>query len=133
MPLGSFRHLMLYVKNISLSREFYQQIMGFLGYSLAHESDSYCMWNPNIGGCSFGIVQADAESGDTIFQRGEPGFHHLAFNANNREQIDDLYAILLKMQAKVLDPPGECPEYSPTYYAMYFEDPDGMKLELAYS
>ena len=133
MPLGSLRHLMVYVKDISESKGFYQQILDFLGYSLAHESDSYCMWNPSGRGCSFGIVQAENDSDEAVYQRGRPGFHHLAFNADNRDQIDELHAILLKMRAKVLDPPEECTEYGPTYYAMYFEDPDGMKLELTHS
>ena len=50
MLLESLRHLMVYVKDISESKRFYQQILDFLGYPLAHESDSYCMWNPNGGG-----------------------------------------------------------------------------------
>ena len=34
---------------------------------------------------------------------------------------------------KVLDPPAHYPEYSGDYYAVFFEDPDGMKLELVYA
>ncbi len=32
----------------------------------------------------------------------------------------------------VLDPPAEYPEYGPQYYAVFFADPDGMKLEVVH-
>ena len=133
MALGSFRHLMINVGELAVSRDFYEQVLGFLNYKRAHESSTYCMWNPVSGGCSFGIWQTDATFVDAPYQREGVGFQHLAFNAENRQQIDDLYQVLLKLNATVLDPPCECPEYSPTYYAVYFEDPDGLKLEVAHS
>jgi hypothetical protein len=41
--------------------------------------------------------------------------------------VDELGAFLEKNKMKVLDPPGEyCGR---NYYAVYFADPDGMKLE----
>ena len=36
-------------------------------------------------------------------------------------------AFLVKHGMTVVDPPGEY--YDPSYYAVYFTDPDGMKLE----
>ena len=56
-----------------------------------------------------------------------------ALNANSRDQVNALHEMLVEIGAVVLDPPTECPEYSPTYYACYFEDPDGMKLEVVHS
>lgn len=128
--LGQFRHLMVYVTDIHRSREFYNQVLDFFGYSMGHESDTYCMWNPNKQGCSFGIRVAEKRG---PYVKGVAGFQHLAFSAENRDQINELHELLIKIDAIVLDAPCECPEYSPTYYAVYFEDPDGMKLELAHS
>ena len=34
--------------------------------------------------------------------------------------------------ATVLDPPAEYPQYGPGYYAVFFADPDGIKLECVY-
>ena len=133
MFLGSFRHMMVYVGDLPTSRAFYEQFLGFMGYSLAHGTDDYCMWSPSEGGCDFGIVQTESGFKDTVYKRGVPGYHHLAFNADSRAHIDTLYELLKKIGAIVLDPPDECPEYSPTYYAVYFEDPDGLKLEVAHS
>ncbi|NKB69850.1 MAG: bleomycin resistance protein [Candidatus Latescibacteria bacterium] len=133
MALGDLRHLMLYVKDIEASRPFYQAVLGYMGYGLAHGSENYAMWVPQGGVFGLGIVSANADLASLRHQRGAPGFHHLAFNASSREEVDGLYEILQDLGATVLDPPGPCPEYSPTYYAIYFEDPDGMKLELAHS
>lgn len=133
MSLGSFRHLMIYVRDFAVSRDFYEHVLRFMNYKRAHESAIYCMWNPVQGGCSFGIWQVEDAFAGAPYQRGNPGFQHLAFNAENRKQIDDLYQLLLTLNTTILDAPCECPEYSPTYYAVYFEDPDGLKLEVAHS
>ncbi len=125
---------MVYVSNFEDSKVFYDRVLGFLGYSYAHGSDSYAMWNPSGSGCSFGIRLIDPIMADDPYIRGRAGFHHLALNADSREQIDDLHETVLKeIGATVLDAPVACPEYSPTYYAVYFEDPDGLKLEVAHS
>ena len=56
-----------------------------------------------------------------------PGFHHLAWNAENRDQVDEFYRLLVKNGATALDAPAEY-DYEPGYYAVFFTDPDGMKL-----
>jgi|GEM_PF-4230167 catechol 2,3-dioxygenase-like lactoylglutathione lyase family enzyme len=75
-----FRHLMVYVSDFRVSREFYDHVLGFAGYSVGHETDVYCMWDPETPGCSFGIVRA--EKGRYV--QGESGFRHLAFSAGSR-------------------------------------------------
>ena len=35
--------------------------------------------------------------------------------------------------ATILDPPAEYPDYGKGYYAVFFADPDGMKLEYAFT
>ena len=61
-----------------------------------------------------------------------PGLHHLAFDADSREQVDGLYTVLKAVGARVLDPPAEY-DYCPGYYAVFFADPDGIKLELCHT
>ena len=51
----------------------------------------------------------------------------LAFVAESREDVDRLHELLVKIGANVLDPPGEY--YEGGYYAVFFADPDGLKLE----
>jgi hypothetical protein len=43
-----------------------------------------------------------------------------------------MYAHLLQIGATILDPPADYPRYGPGYYAVFFADPDGLKLEYVY-
>jgi hypothetical protein len=43
--------------------------------------------------------------------------------------VDDLYAFLRKNDVVVVDPPADYPDYGDGYYAVFFLDPDGLKLE----
>jgi predicted lactoylglutathione lyase len=45
--------------------------------------------------------------------------------------VDSLYELLKEIGAQILDPPAEYP-YFPGYYAVYFNDPDGVKLEFVF-
>jgi predicted lactoylglutathione lyase len=58
--------------------------------------------------------------------------HHLAWNAASREDVDEFHALLVRTDVTVLDAPAHYPEYSEGYYAVFFADPDGMKLEYCY-
>jgi catechol 2,3-dioxygenase-like lactoylglutathione lyase family enzyme len=64
--------------------------------------------------------------------RNAPGFNHLAFNAEDRSDVEKMYALLNQMGATILAAPAEYP-YSPGYFAVYFTDPDGLKLEFAFA
>ena len=43
--------------------------------------------------------------------------------------VDALYALLQSIGADILDAPAEYPQYGAGYYAVFFADPDGLKLE----
>jgi catechol 2,3-dioxygenase-like lactoylglutathione lyase family enzyme len=55
----------------------------------------------------------------------------IAFWCDTREALDSVSAILVTARARNLEGPMFCPEYSPTYYAVFFEDPSGNRLEVA--
>ena len=64
-----------------------------------------------------------------------PGLHHLAWVADSREDVDRLHALLVEMKADVLDAPAEYPQYNKGrgYYAVFFADGDGLKLEYVFT
>jgi catechol 2,3-dioxygenase-like lactoylglutathione lyase family enzyme len=57
---------------------------------------------------------------------GDVGFHHYAFELRNRKDVDALQAFLEKERVRIVDPAAE---YYDDYYAVFFLDPDGLKLE----
>ena len=44
-----------------------------------------------------------------------------------------MYEALSKLGVKVLDAPATDEQYSPGYFAVFFADPDGIKLEYVYT
>ena len=54
------------------------------------------------------------------------GFHHYAFELKSRKDVDALQAFLEKEKVRIVDPADE---YYEDYYAVFFLDPDGIKLE----
>ena len=56
----------------------------------------------------------------------------MAFYAQTRSDVDRLHQVLVDIGAVVLDPPAEYPQYGSGYYALFFADPDGLKLEFVF-
>ncbi len=83
-------------------------------------------------GYSISIRPSKREFAHRLHDRNAPGFNHMAFNAENRSDVEKLYEFLKQMGATILNAPAEY-RYSPGYYAVYSTDPDGLKLEFAYA
>ena len=118
-------HLVLSVGNFARSKDFYRKVLGFLGFKLKHEYPDMAGWSN--GKTLFWIAAADAKGKKHKYRKGDIGFHHYAFELSSRKDVDALGAFLVEHGLTVVDPPGEY--YEPSYYAVYFTDPDGMKLE----
>ena len=129
---GSIHHLDLTVKDPWASRAFYDAVLGFMGYRFAKEDARGFDWDfvtPDRGFCSIGIAKATGDGRTRIHDRYSPGLHHVAWCADSRADVERLHALLVEIGATILDPPAEYPQYGPGYYAVFFADPDGLKLE----
>jgi catechol 2,3-dioxygenase-like lactoylglutathione lyase family enzyme len=118
-------HLVLSVGDFARSKAFYGKLLGFLGFKLKHSYPDMAGWSN--GKTLFWIAQADARGKKRRYRKGDIGFHHNAFELSSRKDVDELGEFLAKNEMTIVDPPGEY--YEPSYYAVYFTDPDGMKLE----
>jgi catechol-2,3-dioxygenase len=58
-----------------------------------------------------------------------PGLHHLCLQLSDRAAVDRAYWLLTKAGMSV-SAPALYTEYADDYYAVFFEDPDGLRLEL---
>ena len=58
-----------------------------------------------------------------------PGLHHLCLRV---DKVEDVAQVALSLRAAGLTTtaPTLMPEYAPDYWAIYFEDPDGLRLEV---
>lgn len=56
--------------------------------------------------------------------------NHLAFHAHTRQQVDKMTGELQKRKVNILYSDKHPYAGGENYYAVYFEDPDRMKVEL---
>jgi glyoxylase I family protein len=129
---GTLNHLRLTVSDIPRAEAFYNPILRHMGFTLVERSDRRIAWGmlTAAGDLQWTVVGL-AHNGDTAspHDRYTPGLHHVAWNAQSRQEVDDMYALLVANEAKVLDPPAAYDYWHTGYYAVFFADPDGMKLE----
>lgn len=118
-------HLVLSVGDLRRSKRFYGKVLGFLGFKLKYDYADMAGWSN--GKTLFWIAAADARGRTHKHRKGDIGFHHYAFELSSRKDVDNLGAFLNENGTNTVDPPGEY--YDENYYAVYFTDPDGMKLE----
>jgi catechol 2,3-dioxygenase-like lactoylglutathione lyase family enzyme len=118
-------HLVLSVSDFERSKAFYGKLLGFLRFKLKHDYADMAGWSN--GETLFWIAAADEQGRKHKYRKGDIGFHHYAFELSSRNDVDALGAFLKDNDMNMIDPPGEY--YGRNYYAVYFTDPDGMKLE----
>jgi glyoxylase I family protein len=131
---GSVNHVRFTVSDIPRAEAFYDPFMRFMGFEPVDKREDRLSWGmpTPLGGRRWVILTVASEEGSRReHDRYSPGLHHFAWNADSREEVDRLYELLVEMGAEVLDPPAEY-DYEPGYYAVFFSDPDGLKLEFVH-
>lgn len=117
-------HLSICVSNFKKSKAFYSKLFVFLGFKILDEYEDAMGWTN--GKTRFWINAVAAKNKKRKYRFGDVGFHHYAFELRNRKDVDELYSLVRKLGATIVDPPDE---YYENYYSVFFLDPDGMKLE----
>jgi catechol 2,3-dioxygenase-like lactoylglutathione lyase family enzyme len=136
MLRGSINHLDLTVSDLAVSLPFYDSVLGQLGFTRLEPppgSTARPAWHhqdPTLR--LFSIALCEARPDAVPHDRFSPGLHHLAFQAESRADVDGFHRFLVESGVRILDPPADYPHYGPVYYAVFFADPDGLKLELVH-
>lgn len=127
-------HIIVNVNDYAAAKRFYAWLMPQIGYP---QTMSYDQPQNDVTTGYFGdhgsmwLRPADPEFRADKFHRHRVGLCEIAFSADSREQIDNLAKQISANGGKVTDLPKEY-DYLPGYYAVFFTDPDGMKLELVH-
>jgi len=123
-------HIIISVKDFERASRFYDWLMPKIGYSEGvHDFDGTRGWSAKSG--SFWIKKADARFASDTFNKDRVGLCEIAFGGESRAQIDALAKEIETQGGRILDPPREY-DYVPGYYAVFFADPDGIKLEVVH-
>jgi catechol 2,3-dioxygenase-like lactoylglutathione lyase family enzyme len=114
-------HISIRVSNYEKSKAFYGRLFEFLGFEISDEYPNTIGWTN--GKTRYWIAPAEGRKKHRI---GDVGLHHYAFELRNRKDVDALQAFLKDERVRIVDPADE---YYDDYYAVFFLDPDGIKLE----
>jgi catechol 2,3-dioxygenase-like lactoylglutathione lyase family enzyme len=117
-------HIDLRVKNLAVAQKFYGKLLPALGFTRDL---------PKVSPDTFYSAGGDKPSdffGLTEDQHHQPNGTRIAFWAETREEVDRMAKLVRELGGRNLEGPELCADYSPGYYAVFFEDPDGNKLEV---
>jgi catechol 2,3-dioxygenase-like lactoylglutathione lyase family enzyme len=123
MKSRCFDHIDLRVRNMEAALAFYAEVLPAVGFTEASGDDEWMTYTaPGEGKREFFGFTADP--GHT------PNGTRISFWADTHEEVDRVAEVVKRAGGKVLEGPEVCVEYTPNYYAFFFEDPDGNKLEI---
>jgi catechol 2,3-dioxygenase-like lactoylglutathione lyase family enzyme len=135
--MGGIDHIDIVASDAERSLAFYRELLGPLGYTregliegergervvyLNREKDA-------LGAIS--VRQAQSDGHGLPYDRYAVGVHHIAIRVDSRATVDERARWLAERGAPIESGPGEY-GYAPGYYAVFFYDPDGIKLELVH-
>ena len=130
--LSGVHHVDLIVSSIERSLPFYRDLLAPLGYHRIGEVEGErgeTIWYLSGPEVSLGLREAQSETDEV--DRYRVGLHHIAFEVGSRGAVDERAEWLRPRDVRIESGP-QAYWYKPGYYAVFFYDPDGLKLELVH-
>ncbi len=120
-------HIYITVSNLARSEDFYDRVMTVLGF---RKNKFVIGGDPHIQYFNrhFGYVLRPARS-TRLHDAYSPGLHHLCLRVDS---VDNVRSVADTLRSAGVDatPAMPRPEYAPDYWATFFADPDGVRLEV---
>jgi len=126
MTISRFSHIDLRVSDMKAALPFYRALLPRLGFGQPSGSGEWHVFRGDGAypqRMFFGLIE---DAGH------RPNGSRIAFWAGSRAEIDSIAGTVREAGGRNVQGPRPCPEYSPTYYAVFFEDPCGNRLEVCH-
>ena len=117
-------HIDLRVRDFKKAMAFYKKLLPELGFTHDRSDDTWGTFY------SAGRDKPADFFGFTEDPNHQPNGTRIAFWSGTREEVDRIARLVRDLGGGNVEGPELCAEYSPGYYACFFEDPDGNKLEI---
>jgi glyoxylase I family protein len=128
-------HLDLVVSDVERSKSFYSELLRGLGWEgvldLQGERGE-TIWYLLAQDTWIGLRAKQSDAHPIPHDRYAVGIHHVAFEASSCEAVNRCWEWVLTQDVATESAPKEFPHYAEGYYAAFFYDPDGIKLEVVY-
>ncbi|OLP63445.1 hypothetical protein BACPU_32410 [Bacillus pumilus] len=128
MTKGFIHHIEIYVSDLKRTKKFWGWFLEESEYTSFQEWDKGQSWK--IDDTYIVFVQAEDRFLDIPYHRSRVGLNHLAFHASSRKHVDEMTNKLIQRGIRILYPERHPFAGGETHYAVYFEDPDRIKVEL---
>ena len=130
-------HLDLVVTDLERRLAFYRGLLAPLGYVresriMGERGERVIYLGRADGRGSLGMRERQSDAHAVPYDRYAVGVHHVAFAAPSRAVVDER-AQWVAEQAMTIESGPEEYGYAPGYYAVFFYDPDGIKLEVVHT
>lgn len=123
-------HIEFYVSDYSKTIRFYDLILPFFGWKRLVCRKSHTTFTD--GEMKIVFCPVEERFQQPSYHRKRVGLNHLALYAQSKQQVDDFYEKVLKANNVSCLYEG-CPTGDLDYYAIFFEDPDRIKVEVVYA
>ena len=133
--MNSLAHVEVNVSNLETSEKFYFLILSKLGWTeKLHTNEVIGFGAPD--NTHLFIVQTEDRYTGNKFHRRNIGLNHIALRVGSKQDVDDFHAFLTEHTIPCLYA-DRSKDYSKEYnmeeyYAVFFEDPDRIKLEVVF-
>ena len=127
MEVIGLDHIYLTVSDMAVAEPFYDQVMRLLGF---HKGDMEIGGDPHAHYFNR-VLQLSIRPARSQLAHDPyaPGLHHLCLQVPATADVDAAADGLRKLGIEA-SPPRQYPEYHADYYATFFRDPDGIRLEI---
>ena len=121
-------HLYVTVRDLAASERFYDPVMRALGFKKGTRAIG---GEPHVHylGRTLQYTIRPSRSGDKADPYATGSVHHVCFQVRDAAEVQEAYGRLRALSVTASEP-RYYPEYRPDYYATFFEDPDGIRLEI---
>lgn len=128
MTTGLIHHIEINVSNLQKTVEFWSWFFEELGYKQFQKWDGGQSWR--LADTYIVFVQTGEKYLDNPYHRSSVGLNHIAFHAKSQQQVDHLTMLLEERGTKILYRDRHPYAGGTNHYALFFEDPDRIKVEL---
>jgi len=124
-------HIGINLSNEEKSFPFWKDLLTHLGFTLKLDGNHFDASDGHSFLC-FSVTKPDYQ--ESTFHRKHSGLNHIAFCVSSPEAVDVFVKefLLPRSISQLYGGAKLYPEYAEGYYAVYFEDPDRIKVEVAY-
>ena len=120
-------HIYIAVRNLSASEAFYDPVMRFLDFrkgTVPVAGAPHLHYYNRVLQYTIRPAQSDVSHDPYA-----AGLHHICFRVQSHAEVDATVLGLRNLGVPATEP-RTFPGFDPDYYATFFEDPDGIRLEI---